>query len=119
MVTIINYKKLTTDTGKDFCLLEIQGGIEMVRSQSTGLFYATAKKCFISSTFDELTSQALVGSQLNGSVVKIDCEEYEYTIKETGEIVTLAHKYVYTEEEIPTGKQFANIIENQIQASSY
>ena len=33
MVRIVNYLKRETEGGKEFFLLELQGGIEMVKSQ--------------------------------------------------------------------------------------
>ncbi len=62
MVRIVNYQKRTTEQGKEFFVLELQGGIEMVKSAETGKFYVTARKASISSTFDELTCQALIGT---------------------------------------------------------
>ena len=50
MVKIVNYQKRTTEQGKDFFVLELQGGIEMVKSQESGKFYITARKASISST---------------------------------------------------------------------
>ena len=94
MVRIINYIKRETED-KTFFVLELQGGIEMVISKSTGKYYATAKKAFISSTFDEETCKALVGTEMSGSISKQECEPYEYTIKDTGEIIVLAHTYVF------------------------
>lgn len=99
MVRISNYIKRTTEEGKDFFVLELQGGIELVKSQETGKFYVTARKTTISSTFDEGTCQALIGSELPGKIEKAECESYEYTIKETGEIITLSHRYEYVEEQ--------------------
>lgn len=61
MVRIVNYKKRQAEDGKEFFVLEITGGIEMVMSNSTGQFYATAKKAYLASTFDEETCKALVG----------------------------------------------------------
>ena len=84
-----------------FSTLELQGGIEMVKSQETGKFYITARKASISSTFDERTCQALIGTELPGAVKKVDCEEYEYTIKDTGEVITLSHRFEYVEQEAP------------------
>ena len=98
MVRIVNYQKRVAEGGKEFFTLELQGGIEMVKSQETGKFYITARKASISSTFDERTCQALIGTELPGSVRKVDCEEYEYTIKDTGEVITLSHRYEYVEE---------------------
>lgn len=98
MVRIVNYQKRQTEEGKEFFTLELQGGIEMVKSQQTGKFYVTARKATIPSTFDEQTCIALIGTELPGKVQKVTCEPYEYTIKETGETLTLSHRYEYMEE---------------------
>lgn len=95
MVRIINYVKRQAEDGKEFFALEISGGLEMVKSQISNQFYATSKRTFVPSTFDELTCQSLIGTEMQGFVVKQDCEPYDYTIKETGEVIKLAHKYVY------------------------
>jgi len=84
MVTVINYKQRQKENGFTFYLLEVQGGIEMVMSRTTNQFYTTSKKASITSTFDELTCQALIGSQMQGSIAKQECEPYEYTVKDTG-----------------------------------
>ncbi|MFV8324683.1 hypothetical protein [Flavobacterium sp. ZS1P14] len=102
MVRIINYKKRETEDGKEFFVLELQGGIEMVKSKETGKFYVTARKASISSTFDEITCQALIGTELPGKVKKVECEAYEYVIKDTGEVITLTHRFEYVEEEKAT-----------------
>ena len=98
MVRIVNYQKRETEDGKVFFVLELQGGIEMVKSAETGKFYVTARKASISSTFDEVTCQALIGTELPGKVEKVSCNPYDYTIKDTGEIITLTHRYEYVEE---------------------
>lgn len=98
MVRIVNYQQRQTEQGKVFFVLELQGGIEMVKSSETGKFYVTARKATISSTFDELTCQSLIGSELPGKIEKINCDPYEYTIKETGEIITLTHRFEFVEE---------------------
>jgi hypothetical protein len=102
MVRIINYKKRETEDGKEFFVLELQGGIEMVKSKETSKFYITARKASISTTFDELTCQALIGTELPGKVEKVECEAYDYTIKDTGEVITLTHRFEYVEEEKAT-----------------
>lgn len=100
MVRIVNYKQRQAEDGKEFFALEITGGIELVPSQSTGQFYATAKKAYIASTFDEETCKALVGSEMPGSIMKAECEPYEYTIRDTGEVITLNYRYVYLPEQM-------------------
>lgn len=98
MVRIVNYQKRTTEGGKEFFVLEIQSGITMVKSKETGKFYATAVKATLSSTFDELTCKALIGTELPGIIEKVECEPYDYVVKETGEIIKLSHRFEYVDE---------------------
>lgn len=105
MVRIIGYKQRENEQGGSFCLLELQGGIEMQLSQTTGQYYATAKKAYITSTFDEATCKTLVGTEMAGTIEKQDCEPYEYTVKETGEIIILTHTYGYVPPVPTTPKQ--------------
>jgi hypothetical protein len=101
MVRITNYQRRVTEQGKEFFTLELQGGIEIVKSQETGKSYLTARKATMSCTFDELTCQSLIGTELPGAVKKLQCEEYAYTIRETGEVISLSHRYEYVETEEP------------------
>ena len=98
MVRIVNYQKRQTEEGKDFFVLEFQGGIEMIKSQETGQMYITARKSSISTTFDELVCQSLIGTELPGNIEKVNCNLYEYTIRDTGEVIVLSHKFQYVEE---------------------
>lgn len=79
--------------------LELLGDIELVQSLNNGRFYATARKCFISSTFDEATAVSLIGTKLKGSVVRQGTEAYDFTVPETGEVIQLGHRWVYAPEE--------------------
>ncbi len=112
MVRIINFKERQKEDGTTFFVLEIQGGIEMIRSKSTGNFYATAKKAYLPSTFDEQTCTALIGTEMQGSIIKEECEPYDYVVKETGEEITMHHRWVYVQEDMP-----APVIENTISES--
>lgn len=104
MVTVINYKKRQAEDGREFFALEVQGGIEMVQSQ-TGNFYATARKSSITSTFDEMTCTDLIGTQIPGNIEKIECDPYQYTVKDTGDVIMLHHRYTYQPEGVSTVKQ--------------
>ena len=95
MVRIINYRLSKNSEGREFVSLKLQGGVEAIQSQQTGRFYLTAKTCHISSTLDETTAKGLVGSEISGSVARVACEPYEYTVKDTGEVLTLGHRYEY------------------------
>lgn len=98
MVTITDYKLRESLEGKAFFALTLQGGVEIVRSAS-GNSYATIKKASMPTTFDEVTCQALVGTQLPGRIEKVETEPYEYTLQETGEVLMLSHRYEYVEQE--------------------
>ncbi len=104
MVTVINYKKRQAEDGREFFALEVQGGIEMVQSQ-TGNFYATARKSSITSTFDEMTCSALIGTQVPGNIEKVECDPYQYTVKDTGDVIMLHHRYLYQPEGTNSVKQ--------------
>ena len=98
MVTIIDYRVRQSRDGEPFIALIVQGGIELVKSKETGLFYATAKKASLPSTFDERTAQAFIGQQIDGTVQKVECEPYEMVDTDTGEVRTLDFRWVYVKE---------------------
>src|SRR5574343_415474 len=88
MVQIVGYKKIEKEDQTTFFLLEV-----------TGRVYLTARKAFVSCSFDEITCQGLVGSKIDGAITKIEVEPYQFVIKETGEIITRNHGYEYVSEE--------------------
>ena len=90
--------KRTSSDGNEFFALILQGGLELIKSKETGNYYATAKTASITSTFTEEECGQLVGQEISGSIVKVPCEPYEYTVKETGEVVTLTHRWEYRKE---------------------
>lgn len=100
MVFIKNYHVRESETGS-FISLELEGDIELIQSQQTGRFYATNRRCFISSTFDEATAKLMVGKKIEGSIDRASCEPYDFTIPQTGEVIKLAHSYEYRPLEIP------------------
>lgn len=95
MVTVNNYVLRTRKDGSTFVALELVGGLEMVKSNTTGNYYATMKKSSVPSTFDEMTAKLFVGSQLPGQIVKVECEPYEFVNKRTGELLMLNYTYAY------------------------
>ncbi len=99
MVIVKNYHVREGEQGS-FISLELMGDIEMVQSTNTGRYYATARRCFISSTFDELTAKKMVGKEIKGSIKRVPCEAYDYTLPETGEIINLGYKWDYVPEEV-------------------
>lgn len=95
MVTITNYQKRTTTAGKEFITLELTGAVSLVQSQTNGAYYATIRKCTISSTFDESTAKLIIGTQMEGDIVKQETAPYEWTNKNTGEVLNLNYHWCY------------------------
>ena len=102
-VTIIDYKERQNAKGEKFFVMIVEGDITLVQSKETGNFYATSKKASMTTTFDEESIKRLIGKRLPGSVERVDCEPYEFTVEDTGEVITLSHRYQF----IPAGKQAA------------
>ena len=87
--------------GKSFVSLELTGDLELVQSQNTGRFYATTKRCFISSTFDLETAQSFIGKSMPGKIVRVICDPYEYKLPESGEMLLLGYSYQYQPDDMP------------------
>lgn len=95
MVQVTNFHEVETKEGKTFISLELTGGLELIQSQSTGKFYATVRKCRVPSTFDANIAKMMVGTQMDGDIVRIETDPYEFLNKRTGELMTLQHSYAY------------------------
>lgn len=95
MVIVSNYFEIINSEGKSFVSLELSGGLELVQSQNTGKFYATMRKCRISSTFNHEVAKLMVGKTLDGDIVRVEVDPYEYAVPSTGEVIKLAHSYSY------------------------
>ena len=98
MVRIIDVLKRQNSAGEDFFLLVLRGGLQIVKSEETNRYYATMKQATMSTTFDENTCKSLIGEEIPGSIVKVEVEPYEYALPETGEIITLSHRWEYVKE---------------------
>ena len=95
MVTVTNYKEVVKKDGSTFFALELTGGLELVQSQSTGNYYACVRKCKIPCTFDETIAKRMIGQEIEGDIVRVTVNPYEYLNKQTGEIMLLQHSYAY------------------------
>lgn len=111
MVKIISFKTNQSEEGKEFCTLMVQGGIEAVKSKKTGRTYLTARKASVPCTFTKEVCETLIGTDLEGSVKRIEVEPYEYTVEETGEVIELTHRYEYLDDSSTIIQQ--NVIEAQ------
>jgi len=98
MVRIINCHLREGERGS-FVSLEVQGDPELVMSQNSGRWYITAKRAFLSTTFDFEIAQRMVGTQFRGSIIRVQTDPYDFTIPDSGEVIQLSHRYDYSPEE--------------------
>ena len=98
MVTVVDYAVRKCVDGREFIALILRGGLSLVKSSKSGNYYVTVKMVSIPSTFDEETAKAMIGEKVPGSVHRKSCEPYTYTVKDTGEVLELSHRWVYLPE---------------------
>ena len=110
MVKITSYSLRTSQEGKEFYALVLTGGIEIVKS-ANGSSYLTNRKASMPTTFDEETCKGLIGQEIPGSIQKVDCNEYSYTIEQTGEVITLTHRWEYVAQEMAVVRAFTKVYE--------
>jgi hypothetical protein len=107
MVKVIGAEARQNTLGEKFIVLILMGGMEMVKSKETGRFYATARKCSVSSTFDEETAKSFIGTRMPGAIEKVKCEPYDFVV-DGGEVLRLDYRWGYnpspnTTEEVVMG----------------
>ena len=95
MVTVNAYKIRQRKDGSSFVSLELNGDLEILQSSNTGKFYASIAKTFMPSTFTEEVATKMVGKQIEGKIIRVECESYEFTNPNTGEVMTLNHRFGY------------------------
>ena len=94
MVTVIGYAVRQKKDGSTFIALELSGGLEIQQSQTSGAFYITTRRCFIPSTLEENFTKMIIGEKIEGDVVRVEAEPYEF-VNKRGEIMLLQHSYAY------------------------
>ncbi len=104
MVTVKNVHQRVGKDNKPFVTLELIGNIELVQSQNTGRFYATARRCFVSSTFSLEIAKQFIGEKMPGRIVRVQCEPYSYELPESGETISLGFRYDYVPENSPVAE---------------
>ena len=99
MVTVIEYHVRESKTGETFTTLSLQGDLEMILSQASGKYYATARKTSIITTFNEEACKSLIGSKLPGSIERKPVDQpYDYKIPGSKEVIQLDYTYEYNPE---------------------
>lgn len=96
MLQISKVKTIQKHDGTSFISLVLEGGVELVQSKNTGKFYAKGKKALMPTTLSEGAAIELVGSTIPGSIQRVSCDGYDFTIKDSGEVIRLYHTYLYS-----------------------
>ncbi|TJY34828.1 hypothetical protein E5167_11025 [Pontimicrobium aquaticum] len=96
MIVVKNYLKRKSKKGGEFFVLVLSGGIEPVRS-AEGQLYFTSRTCTVAASFDENMCKDLIGTKFPGSIEKVPCEPYSYTIPNTDKVVELSYKWDYVD----------------------
>jgi hypothetical protein len=102
MVTITGFQQRKTADGKEFLVLQIEGGLHVQISETTGKPYATVAKSTLPCSFNEETARDLIGSTMPGTIVKEPCEPYSFINSVTNEEVTVSFRYAYKATETST-----------------
>jgi hypothetical protein len=97
MVTVTNYRIVKSEEGEEYIRLILSGSLEMVKSETTGRYYATTREASIAATFDEESAKLMVGKELPGHIERVDVEPYEYTL-DGGETIKISQRWIYVEE---------------------
>lgn len=99
MVTVSGYNVRNKKDGTTFITLNLVGKLEFVQSQSTGNFRAVVSRCEIAASFPEEVAKLVVGTQMPGQIVRTQAKE-PYTIvdKQSGEQITMTHRWSYLPE---------------------
>ena len=95
MVQVTSYAVRERKDGTTFITLELTGSLELVQSQNGSSFYATVRRCSIPSTLEEPLAKMMIGQQIEGDIVRVAAEPYQFVNKRTGEVMQLSHSFAY------------------------
>jgi len=70
----------------------------VVISKTTGRPYLTARKTSLPVTFGEALAEKLIGTELPGTIERMETEEYEFLIPGTKNKIKLSHRWQYNKE---------------------
>ena len=97
MVKVVGFSKRISKEGREFNTLLLQGGIGVVKSKN-GKTYISAHKVSLVCTLSEDECKQQIGSLLPGTIEKVACDPYEFTLQQTGEKVMLDYSFRYSPE---------------------
>ncbi|GAC1425646.1 MAG: hypothetical protein NVS1B13_06790 [Flavisolibacter sp.] len=81
MIRIHSISLRKNKEGKPFVTLNLQGDLVMIKSTLTGSYYASSKKCSVTSTFTEEIAAAHIGREISGKIERISCPAMTIPLK--------------------------------------
>lgn len=97
MINVTSYSVRTRSDNSTFIVLELTGGLEMAQTRNGG-WKAVVRRCTVPSNLDEQTAKLVIGTQMPGSIVRVQSDPYEFTDGQTGEVMTLSHRWAFQPE---------------------
>ena len=98
MLTVTGIRRNRDDEGNEWISLILESDLTMVKSKS-GTYYASRKKTSVYSTLDEDSARKLIGTKVEGEIVKESCPPYTYELDDGTEI-EMTYKWVFKEKAI-------------------
>lgn len=83
MVTINGYSRKKSSDGDEFIALDLIDELEFTHNTKTGKMYVTILRCSLPTTYNEQEAAFLVGRTMQGKVVRIPNNAYDYIIQLT------------------------------------
>lgn len=101
MVTIVDFKKVHSESGRDYIRLIVQSDDLSIVTTDEGRTYVSAPKSSVISSFSVAMAKSQIGKKLPGTIEQVKCEPWTYVDKETGEQKIYNSRYSY----IPENKE--------------
>lgn len=95
MLTVTGIRRNKDDDGNEWVSLILESDLTMVKSKN-GTYYASKKKTSVYSTLDEDAAKQLIGSRIEGDIVKESCNPYTYETDD-GREIEMNYKWVFCE----------------------
>jgi hypothetical protein len=97
MIIISDVAERKNSKGENFVALILTGSVEMIKSKIGGKFYATVRKASVPSTLSLKLAKQVIGTRIQGMIVKKPCTPYMFKTQ-SGEEIELDWTYEYTDD---------------------
>jgi hypothetical protein len=95
MVTISDCQSRKNAKGETFYVLILSGEVDFAKSTLSGNFYLTTRRASVTTTFDQKTCQSLIGRQIPGRIIRVECEPWNSVNESTGELIVHHHRNAF------------------------